>query len=73
MLSDNILLDIVKALWSALSAFFLGQSRQQIAQLNAELDSVERANRAAAGVELLPGDDVVRQLKERSLYRVSDK
>ncbi|MBZ9674564.1 hypothetical protein [Mesorhizobium sp. ES1-1] len=73
MLSDNVLLDIVKALWSAVSAFFLGMSRQQVAQLEADLAAVDRANKAASGVELLPDADVVRELKKRGLYRVSGK
>lgn len=73
LLSDNALLDIIKALWSVLSAFFVGMSRQQVAQMEADLAAVDRANRAAAGVELLSADDVVRDLKKRRLYRLSGK
>ncbi|WP_442577875.1 hypothetical protein ACSBOB_20220 [Mesorhizobium sp. ASY16-5R] len=71
-----ILAELLKALapyFPSLAAFLGGVSWQQTRQSARELESVERAMRAASRVELLPDADVVPELKERRLYRVSDK
>jgi len=56
-----------------LMAYMAGGSVQRAKDAQRELSSVEKANHAAAQVELLPTDDVVRQLHERRLYRLRSK
>ena len=56
-----------------LAAFWAGQQWQKDRQAAKDLKRVEDATQAAADVELLPTADVVRQLRQRRLYRVSDK
>ncbi|RVD58849.1 hypothetical protein EN866_19585 [Mesorhizobium sp. M2D.F.Ca.ET.223.01.1.1] len=56
-----------------LVSFLAGSEWQKDHQAAKDLKSVENANRAAAGVDALPDDDVVQQLKKRGMYRLPGK
>jgi len=67
------------AIWAELKqylpqllAFIAGREWEKGKQARKDLSNVERASRAAARVELVPDSDVMRQLKERGLVRMSD-
>ncbi|WP_425107228.1 hypothetical protein [Ancylobacter sp.] len=73
------LLAALGALWAAIKdyipqlvAFLVGREWEKGKQAREALSDVEKAARAAARVELLAHNDVMRELKERGLIRVSD-
>lgn len=60
----------VAAFVTAIAAFYSGTIKRENDQHEADLHALEASAKAAAGVDLLSDDDVVRQLHERRLYRL---
>lgn len=55
-----------------LMAFIAGREWEKGNQARKDLTNAEKAARAAARVELVPDNDILRELRERGLVRMSD-
>ena len=61
----------IAALADKLALFAAGRMSKNLEIIGNDLEKLEDAARSAGRVELLSDDDVVRELQQRSMYRVS--
>lgn len=61
------------SLLDKLALFSAGRMSKNLEIIRNDLEKLEDAARAAGRVELMSGDDVVRELRKRGMYRLSDE
>ena len=67
------LVAVISALADKLALFAAGRMSKNLEIIGNDLEKLEDAARAAGRVEFMSDDDVVRELQQRGMYRISDE